>query len=289
MGNTTAHLYSYLQLVLEQEDGLHKTTAQLNSWRVGATMAGDLALNTTEDYTSIKTVVNQGDPISFEIQVLNLGDQSEDSVLVYYELLDTDIMEQQYVTVSKNNKSIIVINIPTKRLSGKQKLHISINSDKAIMERNYFNNSGYLMFEVLDADELQATKDSQTELSLGDQPLAINTIAKENQGVAVSNFSSFPNPFSTETHFSFTLEGSELPSDIVLQIFTQSGTIVKEITGDELGGLQLGENYPDFAWNGTDNSGNILPNGVYFYRMLIVKNGKRIQNENNVGKTIIAR
>lgn len=111
----------------------------------------------------------------------------------------------------------------------------------------------------------------------------------EKQETAVSNFSSYPNPFSTETRFSFTLEGDELPDDVILQIFTQSGNIVQELTSSELGSLQLGENRPNFAWDGTDRSGNILPNGIYFYRMMVIKDGKTTQSKDQIGKTIIAR
>ena len=43
---------------------------------------------------------------------------------------------------------------------------------------------------------------------------------------------------------------------------------MKEITRDELGPLHVGTNVTDYKWNGTDNFGDRLANGVYFYRVM---------------------
>ena len=83
----------------------------------------------------------------------------------------------------------------------------------------------------------------------------------------VTNMMNWPNPFSTKTHFVFTLTGSELPAYIKIQIFNISGKVVREITMDELGPLYIGRNVTDYAWDGKDQFGDQLANGVYFYRV----------------------
>ena len=48
-----------------------------------------------------------------------------------------------------------------------------------------------------------------------------------------------------------------------------SGKIVKEITQDELGPLKIGKHLTNFIWDGTDQYGDKLANGVYLYRMIV--------------------
>ncbi len=84
----------------------------------------------------------------------------------------------------------------------------------------------------------------------------------------VTNILNYPNPFSTQTQFIFTLTGAQVPDVFTIQIFTLSGKVVKEITKAEMGGLRIGENRTDYKWNGTDDFGNKLANGVYLYRLI---------------------
>lgn len=88
---------------------------------------------------------------------------------------------------------------------------------------------------------------------------------------AISNFLNYPNPFTTSTRFAYTLTGSESPSAIRIQIMTISGQIVREITEKELGPLKVGRHLTEYAWDGTDQYGDKLANGVYLYRVTIQK------------------
>jgi hypothetical protein len=90
----------------------------------------------------------------------------------------------------------------------------------------------------------------------------------------ISNLLNYPNPFSTSTAFVFTITGSDLPQNIRIQILTVTGKIVREITMNELGPLHIGRNITDFKWNGTDQYGDKLANGVYLYRVVTSMNGK---------------
>ncbi len=87
----------------------------------------------------------------------------------------------------------------------------------------------------------------------------------------------YPNPFSTSTKFVFTLTGSEVPEDFKIQIMTVSGKVVREILRDELGPIRIGRNITEFAWNGKDEFGDQLANGVYLYRVLTRLNGSKIE------------
>jgi hypothetical protein len=83
----------------------------------------------------------------------------------------------------------------------------------------------------------------------------------------ISNVYPYPNPFTSQTRFVFTLTGEVIPEDMSITIMNVRGQTVKEISAAELGPLKIGNNITDFAWDGTDNYGDKLANGVYFYKV----------------------
>ncbi|HTN35646.1 MAG TPA: hypothetical protein VL053_01150, partial [Arachidicoccus sp.] len=109
----------------------------------------------------------------------------------------------------------------------------------------------------------------------------------------ISDMFNYPNPFTSSTAFVFTITGSQVPQNIRIQIMTITGKIVKEITKAELGPLHIGRNITDYKWDGTDNFGQKLANGVYLYRVITNQDGKSLDhfkirdtngNEINTGK-----
>ena len=99
----------------------------------------------------------------------------------------------------------------------------------------------------------------------------------------ISNLLNYPNPFTTSTAFVFTITGSEVPQNIKIQILTITGKIVREITKDELGPLHVGRNITEFKWNGTDEYGQRLANGVYLYHVVTNLNGKSLDKYKAAG------
>lgn len=115
---------------------------------------------------------------------------------------------------------------------------------------------------------------------------------------SITNFYPYPNPFSTSTRFVFTLTGSEIPNEIIIQIMTVTGKVVREITQDEIGPLFIGNNMTDYAWNGRDEFGDQLANGVYLYRVFVKQGGNTLKQrstsadkafKNGFGKLYILR
>ena len=88
----------------------------------------------------------------------------------------------------------------------------------------------------------------------------------------------YPNPFSTSTKFVFTLTGNEVPDEMIIQIMTVSGKVVREITEDQLGPIQIGRNISEYSWDGTDEFGDPLANGVYLYTVKAQINGEDIKH-----------
>jgi hypothetical protein len=98
---------------------------------------------------------------------------------------------------------------------------------------------------------------------------------------SISNMLNYPNPFSTSTQFVFTLTGRELPNYMKIQILTVTGKVVREITQDELGTLRIGTNRTEYAWDGKDEYGDQLANGVYLYRVITKRDGADYENYGN--------
>ncbi|MDQ3048441.1 MAG: C25 family cysteine peptidase [Bacteroidota bacterium] len=95
----------------------------------------------------------------------------------------------------------------------------------------------------------------------------------------ITEVMNYPNPFTTSTRFVFTLTGSEVPQNFKIQIMTITGKVVKEIFQDELGSLHVGRNITEYAWDGKDEFGDRLANGVYLYRVLTKLNGQNIEKK----------
>jgi hypothetical protein len=92
----------------------------------------------------------------------------------------------------------------------------------------------------------------------------------------ITNLLNYPNPFTSSTAFVFTLTGTELPSQFRIQILTVTGKVVREVTKQELGPIKIGHNITEYKWDGKDQFGQSLANGVYLYRVIADINGKKI-------------
>jgi flagellar hook assembly protein FlgD len=97
----------------------------------------------------------------------------------------------------------------------------------------------------------------------------------------ITEVMNYPNPFSTATHFVFTITGTDIPTYFKIQILTITGKVVREINENELGALHIGRNITDYAWNGRDEFGDQLANGVYLYRVVTSLRGSAIERRDS--------
>lgn len=80
----------------------------------------------------------------------------------------------------------------------------------------------------------------------------------------------YPNPFSSDTYFTFKL--TQIPDDIKIKIFTVAGRLIREISRNS---SQLKYDLNKIYWNGRDNDGDLIGNGVYLYKVIMNVNGKK--------------
>ena len=99
----------------------------------------------------------------------------------------------------------------------------------------------------------------------------------------ISNVLTYPNPFTTETRFVYTLTGSEQPSTFRIQILTVSGRVVRDIDLLATETLKIGTHRTDFVWDGTDEYGDLLANGVYLYRVITADNSGSVIEKHDTG------
>jgi hypothetical protein len=117
---------------------------------------------------------------------------------------------------------------------------------------------------------------------------------------SLSNVLTYPNPFSTSTCFFYTMTGFEQPDKMMVRIMTVSGRVVREVSSTEFGAMQAGTHLSDFCWDGRDQYGDQLANGVYYYQVFAKKaNGEPFELftntqtdgffKNGIGKIVLMR
>jgi len=120
---------------------------------------------------------------------------------------------------------------------------------------------------------VQATDKSLNESGDNDYVISFDVITES----TITEVLNWPNPFSTATHFVFTLTGSQLPTFMKIQVLTITGKVVREIDMSELGPIRIGRNITQYAWDGTDQYGDRLANGVYLYRVITNMDGEQVE------------
>ena len=84
----------------------------------------------------------------------------------------------------------------------------------------------------------------------------------------------YPNPFAESTNFVFNL--TQIPDEFKIRIFSIAGRLIREIK--QISTLHAGFN--KIYFNGRDEDGDVLANGVYLYK-IITKKGEEIVTATN--------
>ncbi len=79
------------------------------------------------------------------------------------------------------------------------------------------------------------------------------------------NVYNYPNPFSDDTYFTFELHGRQVPEELRIKIYTVAGRLIREI---KVPPSEMRVGFNRVFWNGRDEDGDTLANGVYFYKII---------------------
>ncbi len=149
----------------------------------------------------------------------------------------------------------------------------------AILDENSSDPIILNEFYTADVDSYQSGKVRYAlkNLSLGPHTLSLKAwdthnnssttkiefIVASSEKLALDHVYNIPNPFLSKTtfHFDHNRPGQEL--DILIQIFTVSGKLVKSLHGFGDGNTH----FSDLTWDGRDENNDILAKGVYIYKV----------------------
>jgi hypothetical protein len=116
----------------------------------------------------------------------------------------------------------------------------------------------------------------------GEASLEFHVIKSEK--FIVNELNNYPNPFSETTSFVFSHNQAEGKLDVSLRVFNLSGQIVKTI---ETSIVPTGYRSEPIYWDGRDDSGYPLANGLYIYRMQV--RNEAGQTDGKSGKLILQK
>jgi hypothetical protein len=222
-------------------------------------------LNPTLDVTFDNMHIVNGDIVSAKpLIVINLNDESR-----FNRLTDTSLVTVQ-VRDPAGNLHPYYFNTDSLQFIPAS----ATGENKALINFHpYFAEDGDYELIVKGHDE------SNNKAGAFDYRIGFSVINKP----MISNMLNYPNPFTSSTAFVFTITGSQVPQNLKIQILTITGKIVREITKEELGPLRVGRNITEFKWDGTDQYGRLLGNGVYLYRVTTNLNGKSLDKYTGQG------
>ncbi len=103
---------------------------------------------------------------------------------------------------------------------------------------------------------------------------------------ALDHVLNYPNPFTTSTNFRFTTELKNVQLDVVVNIFTVSGKLVKSIP---YSGVAIGGSIDDIFWNGRDDFESPLAKGVYLYKIKVRSDQLDYTEESDYEKLVILK
>jgi len=94
----------------------------------------------------------------------------------------------------------------------------------------------------------------------------IEFVVNSEQDLVLDHVLNYPNPFTTHTQFFFEHNQPNADLDILVQVFTISGKLVKTIEHQSsASGYRVGP----IEWNGRDDFGSKIGRGVYIYRVKV--------------------
>jgi hypothetical protein len=104
---------------------------------------------------------------------------------------------------------------------------------------------------------------------------SIEFIVTSALGIELTELLNVPNPFSDYTTFSIGHNKPATELNIAIEIYSMSGQLVKSI---EQNVYASGFNIPPIEWDGRDDGGTLLDNGIYMFRARVsTEDGDQVQ------------
>jgi hypothetical protein len=176
----------------------------------------------------------------------------------------------------------------------KDKVQILLNNspvaeDKLIFPDTLQNNNmlGITIFPELaqGSHQLQiVTEDVNGNKKTGEYELVVA------EGFDIIVYGNYPNPFVDQTIFSYFVNLNDDLDEFEIRIYTVSGRLIRRLDSDinndpmDPDGGARRKGYNELIWDGTDNDGNEVANGVYFAVLRGTYEGKTVEKILKVAK-----
>jgi len=101
----------------------------------------------------------------------------------------------------------------------------------------------------------------------------------------IFDYGNYPNPFKDRTTFIYEL--TQPVKTLKINIFSPSGRLIKvleEATVFSSGSEMSEGGYHEVTWDGLDNDGNFVANGVYFYQIVAKTSKKTVKSAGKIAK-----
>ncbi|MFZ1731421.1 MAG: C25 family cysteine peptidase [Bacteroidota bacterium] len=99
----------------------------------------------------------------------------------------------------------------------------------------------------------------------------------------IAEMYNYPNPFQGETSFTFLMTGMEPPQELEVKVYTVAGRLIRKISYPA-SSMRVG--YNSLKWDGRDEDGDELANGVYFYKIIAKFTDETFEN---IGRMAVMR
>lgn len=96
--------------------------------------------------------------------------------------------------------------------------------------------------------------------------------------------SPYPNPFHDRTIFEINVAGETVPYEVSLILFNTRGAVVRDFDNESFQQLHFGKNI--FTWEGLDDNGSPVPNGMYIYKFVVKSQEGTTER---IGKIVLVR
>lgn len=151
-----------------------------------------------------------------------------------------------------------------------------LNGEQQFNLNNYFEadlnsyKSGSLTYQLNDLEPGNHTLELKVwDILNNSSEEYLEFVVEESEKLALRRVYNYPNPFTEETGFYFEHNHANAELEVLIQILTVSGRLVKTIeTTIMADGFKAGP-IPENGWDGLDDFGDKIGRGVYIYRIKV--------------------
>lgn len=177
--------------------------------------------------------------------------------------------------VELNDESLIPITDTSKILLYLNNKRIFFANNSGIMTYNYSATNPKMVVNysptLSDGNYTLKVVGKNATDQIIDSAGVVRKFAVKNELQLLSAYN-YPNPFKDDTYFTFKL--TQIPDELKILIYTIAGRKVKEI---KLLSTELHHDFNRIFWDGRDEDGDHVGNGVYIYKLVARKENKKIE------------